>query len=219
MARRSVKDGYHEGLAVVCFSHVLRIRAASQSFGLVVEPGRWSEGAHAGRQPNRDLLRYPAANFPMRRLTLLLPILAWSCSKAEPTPPTPPPTPTPAAAAKNVVDKAKEALNNIKEGASTPLDNKSLTQLVAVVKDLQAELAESQAAGGGKPDLKTMMAKAKDLKGIAEKNGLKLSELTGVVARLTTVMGALRAGDVPEALQADVKALEKHKELKALFQQ
>jgi hypothetical protein len=157
---------------------------------------------------------------PMKPLTLLLPlVLLFACSKpdagtqgAGKTPAADSPAPQ-----KSLVDKAKEAAANVKEAATTPLDDKSLTRLAAVAKDLQAELGKDGAAQA--KDMKTLLAKAKDIKVIAEKNGLKVSELTGLVARLGTVMSAVKSGNVPEQLQADVAAIEKHKELRALFEQ
>lgn len=162
------------------------------------------------------LRRYVAG--VMNKLSLLLPLaLLLCCSKPEngtggqnPAGDTPAPQ-------KSLVDKAKEAAANVKEAATTPLDDKSLTRLAAVAKDLQAELAKD--GGAQAKDMKTLIAKAKDIKVIAEKNGLKVSELTGLVARLGTVMGAVKSGNVPDNLKADVAAIEKHKELRALFEQ
>lgn len=157
----------------------------------------------------------------MKTLLTVLPlVLLFSCSKAE-TGGTTPGTKTPAEVKdpkdKGLLDKAKEAMGNVKEGASTPLDDKTVTSLMAIANDLKAEVAKAGGAQG--MDMKALMAKAKDLKAVAEKNGMKLSELTGVVTRVTTVMGAIKSGNVPENLKGDVAALEKHKaELQALFQ-
>ena len=142
-----------------------------------------------------------------------------ACSKTEPTGGTPP-APKPAvneADKKGLLDKAKEAAGNIKENASTPLTEKSVTDVLGVAKDLKAELAK--AGEGGAMDLKTMIAKAKDLKTVAEKHGLKTSELTGLVARVSMVMGALNSGNVPDNLKTEASLLTKHQtELQALFQ-
>jgi hypothetical protein len=156
----------------------------------------------------------------MNKLSLLLPLALLLCCSKEPVEAAPGGT-TPAgvspAAQKSLVDKAKDAAANLKTAATTPLDDKSLTQLAAVAKDLQAQMARDGAVEAR--DMKTLIAKAKDLKAITEQHGLELSELTGLVARFSTVMGAVRSGNVPDNLKADVAAIEKHRDLKALFQQ
>jgi hypothetical protein len=155
----------------------------------------------------------------MNKFSLLLPLaLLLCCSKPENgTPGGKTPAGETPAPQKSLVDKAKEAAANVKEAATTPLDDKSLTRLAAIAKDLQAEMAKD--GGAQAKDMKTLIAKAKDIKVIAERNGLKVSELTGLVARLGTVMSAVKSGNVPDNLKADVAAIEKHKELRALFEQ
>lgn len=76
----------------------------------------------------------------------MLPLALLFCCSSEPAEAAPGGT-TPAggspAARKNPVDKAKDAAVNLKTAATTPLDDKSLTQLAAVAKDLQAQMARS----------------------------------------------------------------------------
>lgn len=157
----------------------------------------------------------------MKKTLALLPFaLVLACSKTDAGGATPagttPGGTTPPAAGKNLIDKAKEAASNMKGAATTPLDDKSVASLMGIAKDLQAELA---AAGGAQMDMKALMAKAKDLKVISEKHGVKLSELTGLVGRVAMVMGAMKEGNVPENLKGDVAVIQKHQaELQALFQ-
>lgn len=160
----------------------------------------------------------------MNKLITALALLSvLSCSKTETGGNTPPVKPNATKEGdgkdtKGLLGKAKEAVGNIKENATSPLDDKSLTSLVGVANDLKAELGKA-AATGEALDMKMLMAKAKDLKTVAEKHGIKVSELTGLVARVTSVMGAMKSGTIPESLKADVEAINKHKtELQALFQ-
>lgn len=117
---------------------------------------------------------------------------------------------------KGLLDKAKEAASNIKENATAPLTEKSVVGLLGVANDLGAEIGKTET---GQPmDMKTLLAKAKDIKAVAEKHGMKTSELTGLVARVAAVMGAVNSGNVPDELKADALLLEKHKaELQGLF--
>jgi hypothetical protein len=152
----------------------------------------------------------------MKKTLALLPFaLLLSCSKTD-AGGTPPAGTTPPAAGKNLLDKAKEAASNMKGAATTPLDDKSVANLMGIAKELQAEL---NGAGGAQMDMKALMAKAKDLKVISEKHGVKVSELTGLVGRVAMVMGAMKDGNIPENLKGDVAVIEKHQaELQALFQ-
>jgi hypothetical protein len=116
---------------------------------------------------------------------------------------------------KGLVDKAKEAMGNFKQNAEAPLTKKSVSSLLAIANDLKAEAG---AGAQGPMNLQAMVAKAKDIKAVADKHGLKPSELTGLLARVTTVLGAMNSGNVPENLRADAAVLEKHqKELQTLF--
>lgn len=153
----------------------------------------------------------------MNKTFALVPfLLLLSCSKTEPGAAAPGETPAVAKEKeKGLLDKAKEAAGNLKGAASTPLDDKSVGSLLAIAKDLKAEL---DAAGGAQMDMKALMAKAKDLKVISERHGLKVSELTGVVGRVTMVLGAMQNGNVPENLKGDAAVLQKHDAaLQALF--
>ena len=153
-----------------------------------------------------------AMNKPLALVSFLLLI---ACAKTETEAAAPGGTPA-AAKEKGLLDKAKEAAGNLKGAASTPLDDKSVGSLLAIAKDLKAEL---DATGGAQMDMKALMAKAKDLKAISERHGLKVSELTGVVGRVTMVLGAMQSGNVPENLKADAAVIGKHQtELQALFQ-
>jgi hypothetical protein len=150
-----------------------------------------------------------------KTLALLSFALLIACSKTDAG--TTPPAGTPPAVTKEkgLLDKAKEAAGNLKGAASTPLDDKSVGSLLAIAKDLKAEL---DATGGAQMDMKALMAKAKDLKVISERHGLKVSELTGVVGRVTMVLGTMQNGNVPENLKGDAAVLGKHQtELQALF--
>lgn len=151
----------------------------------------------------------------MNKTFALVPfLLLLACTKTEPAAPAPGETPA-VAKEKGLLDKAKEAAGNLKGAASTPLDDKSLGRLLAIAKDLKAEL---DATGGAQMDMKALMAKAKDLKAISERHGLKVSELTGVVGRVTMVLGAMQNGNVPENLKGDAAVVGKHQtELQALF--
>lgn len=152
-----------------------------------------------------------------RAITFSL-LLLVGCGKADDAKSTDPLTPNAAAAdKKHLLDKAKDAVGNIKEGATTPLTEKSVSNLLGVVNDLKAEIGKVDA--GKAMDMKALMSKAKDLKAIAEKHGLKTSELTGLVARVAAVMSAVNSGQVPDELKADAALLEQHKaELQGLFQ-
>lgn len=117
---------------------------------------------------------------------------------------------------KGLLDKAKEAVGNFKENASAPLTDSSMKSLIAIANDLKGELGKAAEAPG--MDMKTLMSKAKDLKGVSEKNGVKVSELGGLVTRVTAVMGAIKSGNVPENMKADVVVVDKFKvELQSLF--
>lgn len=160
----------------------------------------------------------------MKHSILVVFLLAFAgCSKTDGAAPANNQTPTPNAdkpadpAKKGLLDKAKEAVSNIKEGASTPLTSKSVTDLLGVANDLKAEFATAAGQAQGM-DLKSMIAKAKDLKTVAEQHGFKTSELTGLVTRVGTVMSAINSGNIPENLKPDVAVLEQYKaQLQALF--
>ena len=151
----------------------------------------------------------------MNKTLALVPfLLLLACAKTEPGAAAPGGTPA-VAKEKGLLDKAKEAAGNLKGAASTPLDDKSVGSLLAIAKDLKAEL---DATGGAQMDMKALMAKAKDLKAISERHGLKVSELTGVVGRVTMVLGAMQNGNVPENLMGDAAVLQKHEAaVQALF--
>lgn len=157
-----------------------------------------------------------------RTLTLLVFTLALvSCKQDTPAPSgaPKPEAPAPGGAEKDkkgLLDKAKEAVGNFKENASAPLSDSSMKSLIAIANDLKGELGK--AAEGSGMDMKTMMSKAKDLKAVSEKHGIKVSELSGLVTRVTGVMGAIKSGNVPESLKADVAVVGKFQsELQSLF--
>lgn len=172
----------------------------------------------------------------MKNCILAISLLAFAgCSKSDGTTPTNAPANTPANtptnapadapttptdagdAKKSLLDKAKEAVNNVKQGATTPLTSKAVTDLLGVANDLKLQLATA-AGQVQNMSLETMIAKAKDLGAIAEKHGFKTSELTGLVTRVGAVMTAISSGNIPDNLKADAQVLEQFKaQLQALF--